>query len=132
MAEKRTQLSQTEHDKLVAMIARERFSYEDRTTYTNPDGEQNYAVNGEYPDIVAVKSGDTPIMGEVETEESVTEEESEQWKRYAALSGAIYLYVPKSKVSDAKAIIKSKKIGITELRSYEYADGKFVITNVEM
>jgi len=129
---KRTELSQKDHDELVAKIAKERFSYEDRTTYTNPDNEQNYAVDGEYPDIVAAKSGSSPIMGEVETEGSVSEEESEQWKKYAALNGCVYLYVPKSKVSDAKRIIKDKEVRITGLRSYEYVDGEFVITNIEM
>jgi hypothetical protein len=126
----RTNPEQLEHDKLVAAIATERFSYSDRTTYTNPNGEKNYAVNGEYPDIVAVKSGDNPIMGEVETESSVNEEESDQWKSYAALPGYIYLYVPKSKASDARTIINSESIGITGLRSYEYVNGKLVITNV--
>lgn len=132
MVGKRTKVSQTEHDKLVAIIAKKRFSYEDRTTYTNPNGEKNYAVDSEYPDIVAVKSESAPIMGEVETEETVSEEESEQWKRYVALDGAIYLYVPKSKVPDAKTIIKNKKVGITGLRSYKYVNGKLIITNIEM
>jgi len=132
LVEKRTELSQKEHDKLVAEIAKKRFSYEDRKTYTNPNGEKNYAVDNEYPDIVAVKSGSTPIMGEVETEETVTEEESEQWLRYAALDGAIYLYVPKSKVSDAKTIIQNRKIGISGLRSYEYVNDKLVIQNIEV
>ena len=132
MVEKRKELSQKGHDKVVADVAKERFSYKDRTTYTNPNGEKNYAVDSEYPDIVAVKSGSTPIMGEVETEETVSEEESKQWKTYAALDGTIYLYVPKSKVVDAKTIIKNKKIGIEGLRSFEYIDDKLVIKDIEM
>ncbi len=40
----RTQPEQLEHDKLVAAIATERFSYDDRTTHTNPNGEKNYPV----------------------------------------------------------------------------------------
>ena len=132
MVEKRTDPSQKNHDKLVAKIAKKRFSYNDRTTHTNPNGEKNYAVDSKYPDIVAVKSESTPLMGEVETEESVSEEESKQWESYAALDGAIYLYVPKSKVSEAKTIIENKGIGITGLRSYEYVDDKLVIKNIEI
>lgn len=132
MVKKRTDANQKEHDKLLAIIAKKRFSYDDRTTHTNPNGEKNHAVDSEYPDIVAVKSGTTPVMGEVETKKSVSEEESEQWKRYAALDGVIYLYVPQSKVSDAETIIKDKKIGITGLRSHEYDNDKLVIKNIEI
>ncbi len=71
-------------------------------------------------------------MGEVETESSVNEEESDQWKKYSALSGAIYLYVPESNVADAKTIVNCNKIGIAGLRSYEYVNGKLVITNITL
>lgn len=132
MVAKRTELNQKKHDKLVEKIAEKRFSYDDRTTHTNPNGEKNYAVDDEYPDIVAVKSESNPIMGEVETDETVNKEESKQWKRYAALDGSIYLYVPKSEVSDAKTLIQNGKIGISGLRSFHSDNGKLTITNIDM
>lgn len=133
MVAKRTELSQTEHDDLVALIAKKRFSYTDGSvTYTNPNGEKNCAVDDQYPDIVVVKDKSVQRIGEVETEETVTENEAEQWKTYAALNKYFYLYVPKSKVADAKTIIKSKNVGITGLRSFEYVDDELVIKNIEI
>jgi hypothetical protein len=130
LVKKRTKAKQKEHDKLVAKIAKKRFSYDDRTTYTNPNGEKNHAVDNEYPDIVAVKKEVVPGMGEVETAKTVSGDESKQWKKYATLDGSFYLYVPKSKVSEAEKIIKEKEIEITGLRSYEYDDDKLVIENI--
>jgi hypothetical protein len=89
-------------------------------------------VDSEYPDIVAVKDKTVVAIGEVETEESVNEEEARQWISYAAFKINFYLYVPKSKVSDAVNLIKSKKIGVAGLRSYEYVDNKLVVTNIQI
>lgn len=130
---KRTSLSQQEHDKLVSEIAKARFSYTDGTkTYTNPDGEKNCSMDNEYPDIVAVKDKTVVAIGEVETEETVNEEEAKQWISYAAFKTNFYLYVPKPKVSDAMNLMKSKKIGVTGLRSYEYVDDKLVVTDIQI
>lgn len=130
---KRATLSQQEHDKIVAEIAKVRFSYTDGTkTYTNPDGEKNFPVDSEYPDIVAVKDHIVAAIGEVETEETVNEEEAEQWISYANFKINFYLYVPKSKVSDAISLIKSRKIGVAGLRSYEYVNSKIVVTDIQI
>lgn len=133
MVAKRTELNQKEHDKLVSEVAKQRFSYKDGTvTHKNPNGEKNCAVDNEYPDIVAVKDKNVFAIGEVETEETVTDNEAKQWISYAALSKYFYLYVPKSKIADAKTIIKNKKVGIKGLRSFEYANDKLVIKDVEI
>ena len=133
MVGKRKELTQKEHDKLVSEIAKRRFSYNDGSiTYVNPNGEKNFAVDDQYPDIVVAMDESVQTIGEVETEETVTEDEAEQWKTYARLNDYFYLYIPKSKVADAKTIIKTKKIGIRGLRSFEYVDDKLVIKKVEI
>lgn len=133
MVEKRSELSQEEHDKLVSEIAKKRFSYKDGSvTYANPNGEKNFAVDDQYPDIVVVKDETVQTIGEVETEETITENEAEQWETYATLNDYFYLYVPKTKVADAKTIIENKKVGIKGLRSYEYVSDELVIKNIEI
>jgi len=119
---KREILEQNLHDKAVADIAKERFSYNDGTkTYTNPGTEKNYAVNNFYPDIVIVKDASVIAIGEVETESTVTPEPAEeQWKPYGLKITYFHLYVPYVKVSEAKKIIREKQIRLKGLRAYLY------------
>lgn len=87
--------------------------------------------NKQYPDVCVWKpsfpgsnSGDVSVIEEIETEESVTDNEAEQWKDYASLGIQMFrLIVPKSKVSTAKQIVEKKKIAVTEIWSYTITNG---------
>lgn len=134
--------NQESHDKVVKLVAESgRYTSENYTTYTNPNGPSQWQksagkVNDEeqYPDIVGIsKTTNNPtIIAEIETETSVTEEESQQWKDYAKLGIAFYLYVPNTKVEDAKKLLSSKKITIKGLRGYEVDNGKIKISDIPL
>lgn len=129
--------TQSEHDKVVRASANTYTEADARgfKVSINPNGEKNFVMGGEgnkqYPDVCIWKpsspgsnSGDVSIIEEIETEESVTENEAEQWKDYASLGIQMFrLIVPKSKVSTAKQIVEKKKISVTEIWSYTITNG---------
>jgi len=132
---------QESHDKLVKLVAESgRYTSENYTMYTNPNGPSQWQksagkVNDEeqYPDIVGISktTNNSTIIAEIETETSVTEEESQQWKDYAKLGISFYLYVPLANVEDAKKLLKEKNITIKGLRGYEVKDEKITIHDIE-
>ena len=124
----RNEEEQESHDKAVANIAAVRFSFPDNDnpnlrTFTNSNGEQNKGVkSGDeviYPDIVTVETGNNtaPMLGEVETSISVTDDEGAQWKKYSRACQPFYLYVRESYASEAKRILRSQGIRCAGLRT---------------
>ena len=78
-----------------------------------------------YPDIVVVEDPEnyTEIIGEVETAETVTEEEAaREWLPFAEL-GPLYLFVPTGMGDEAMRIVKKLKVPIVGLRTWRYAVG---------
>jgi hypothetical protein len=131
------------HDKTVADIAKIRFPFPDKDhpnwkTYLNePNQTKGIKMNGNtvYPDIVVVdtQKNIAEMIGEIESESTVTSEESEQWKEYSKASNTFYLYVPAGKEDDAKKFLTDNKINISGLRTWQYdSNGKITIANVEL
>lgn len=125
----KTEERQEIHDKWVQRIAKIRFNFPNDDhpnweTYTNhPD--KTWAIENEegeeiYPDIVVVDSEDEkPVMiGEVETEDSVTEEEAEQWREYSEAVQPLFLYVPEGYCADAKERAEEAEAEIEGFRFY--------------
>lgn len=138
-SDSRTVEEQSYHDEIVVLIARARYRFYGKTTYTNLNGERNMSaglVRGEeqYPDIVAVEdfTGKPIIIAEIETESMVNDIEIRQWEDYASLNLNFYLYVPTSRVDDAISLIDSEGLRdeIRGLRRYTYVNGKIQINNL--
>lgn len=129
------------HDQAVADVAKVRLSYPDKDnpplkTYIN-EPKQTMPVNiGNnrqiYPDIVVVdtQKNVAAILGEVESESTVTSEEAEQWKEYSDATNAFYLYIPKGTESTAKKLISDNSITVAGIRTWQYNSSGIVITNV--
>jgi hypothetical protein len=66
------------------------------------------------------------VIEEIETEDSVTEQEAEQWADYGSLGVATFnLVVPASCKDAALEIIRRKKIrGITRVQAYYTRNGR--------
>jgi len=130
-----------EHDKIVCLTARIRFSFPNSQnptwkTYTNHPEQTKGVRKGNdivYPDIVVVdEPKNTLVMiGEVETSITVSDDEaSREWQNYASLDTPFYLYVPNDLVAKAKELLNKYKIKITGLRGYFYdAKGELNIQN---
>jgi hypothetical protein len=135
---KRTKQEQDTHDKAVSLIAKERFSFPTNDhpnlkTYVNePQPKLGVKIGDEtlYPDIVVLNTStdEVPMIGEVESDSTVTQaERDEQWKKYSKVSG-FYLYLPKGLCQQARDLAKG--LAITRFRYYAWnSDGSFSITN---
>lgn len=128
--------SQSEHDTVVRESAK---TYSDMVSKgckvaINPDGEKNQRVgpesNPRYPDIIVWRpenpyssSGKAEVIEEVETADSVTEEEAKQWKDYGSLGIKFILTVPKGYAKEAARIVDAKSANVTEIWHYYSENG---------
>jgi len=104
---------QTEHD-LVVEASADTFRKTGGSASTNPSSEKNIEVSGLYPDVVAKKANGTIVIEEIETEDSVTQDECEnQWKPYSELGYQFNLIVPKDSLGLAQRLIRKAQLNVT-------------------
>lgn len=131
--------NQSEHDAVVSASARTYSGWTNKgcKVSVNPNGQKNQYVGKSesplYPDVVIWQpqssgscSGRAHIIEEIETEDSVTDQEAGQWADYGALGVATFnLVVPARCKDDALEIIRRKKIrGITRVQGYYARNGR--------
>jgi len=85
---------------------------------TNPGSEHNCSFKGLYPDLLVLRRNRVRKIYEVETAESFTEDEVEQWEEYAALGFPFTLVVPVEKAIEAQELITGHDID-AEIMTYE-------------
>jgi len=122
------------HERAVQDIARQRFafpnpSYRDYKTYTNvPKRSMGVAMGGgavAYPDIVVVQAPENyaKLLGEVETDDTVSEDVARyRWLPFAELA-PLYLYVPVGRGDDARRLCRRLKVPVVGIRTWRYAVG---------
>jgi hypothetical protein len=97
----------------------------------NPGSDKNRYVGGDdnprYPDVIVWKPeypgatrGTAIIIEEIETENSVSYTEGEQWKDFGALGIKFLLSVPRGKEYAAKQIIDYMGVRVDELWTYTF------------
>ena len=131
--------NQSEHDAVVLASARTYSGWTNKgfKVSVNPNGQKNQFVGKSesplYPDVVVWEphssgsaSGKAHIIEEIETEDSVTEQEAGQWADYGSLGVATFnLVVPARCRDDALEIIRRNKIrGITRVQAYYARNGR--------
>ena len=129
------------HDQVVDAVATQRMNYPSENhpnsqTYTNPDQEKNFFVNGDnkvWPDLVVIdtKRKAVIIIGEVETESTVNNESAEQWKDYSTRSGDFYLYVPHGYEDEAKRLLNLNGIRCSGIRTYWFENSHVKFAEVK-
>jgi len=137
---RRSRDEQAEHDRVVLLVAQQRFPRETCRVMTNPGTEENcgltYVTNGAaahtvYPDIVAVMRPDREVVavGEVETKSTVTRGHSGQWRLFAQHANACYIFVPAESVEAAKPLVQG--VSNLQLRAYSFdSHGNIIVTDV--
>jgi len=82
---KRTKERQSEHDKVIEASASTWKRNPKNVVHTNPDGEQNFSVNEDsFPDVVITDRNNRLLaVEEIETKDTITDEEKSQWEEYA-------------------------------------------------
>lgn len=106
---KRLPEKQTEHDRVITASAKTWQKNPVYVVHTNPNGEQNFPVNGDqFPDVIITDSNNKLLaVEEIETEDSVTVEESQQWSEYSRFGVPMYLVVPFPKINEATSLTKN-------------------------
>jgi len=103
---------QTEHD-LVVEASADTFRKTGGSASTNPRNEKNAEVAGLYPDVVAKQENGMIVVEEIETEDSVTQDECEnQWKPYSELGYQFNLIVPKDSLNLAQKFIRKAQLKV--------------------
>jgi hypothetical protein len=114
--------SQRQHDAAVRMIADDRFNVDEWDVTVNPSREENaamvYGGAAVYPDIVARHDDQIVAVGEVETHESLSDAEVEQWRAFGGSCPRLYLFVPEGAQDLATDLIRRHSISCAGLRTY--------------
>jgi hypothetical protein len=136
-------------DRVIRIIAATRFPFVDQTdwgedyvTITNEGGKKIRGISGPmgyvYPSIVITK-GNTDIqeIGEVETEDTVTEIQVPKWRLMSEKTGMgrrvkkLFLYVPEGREETALRLLKGNGVEYDGLRTWAVKEGSLVITPIE-
>ncbi len=108
------------HDWVIQKI-KQKYSRLYKEVHTNPGEEKNFEFKGCYPDVVFVNYGQTVLIAEVETQETINEEEVEEWRELSNLGTQLVLLVPKELQNAARdmcwknGIASKVKIGFFEV-----------------
>jgi hypothetical protein len=109
----RTGSGQTIHDRVIAGVAAVQNRYD---ALTNPGHEHNWSIQiGQetvFPDVILCERGTRSVahLIEVETADSVNEDESDQWATYARGPGQFWLLVPSTSLVLAQQICRRRSI----------------------
>lgn len=129
----RTPEEQSLHLRLVQEIAKRSFAYPDERrpeliTVVNQPAPSAYVKSPESdlaPDIVILNANTkfASAVAEVETVGTVTEEESDQWKKLSLACNNLFIYVPEEKATDAQKMLAAKEITYSALIGYKLSEG---------
>lgn len=102
---------QSIHDRIIE-VAYEGLDKTNHDVYINPGIQKNIQVNNLYPDIIITKKGEKNVkfIIEVETQDSINQNEVPQWKEYSQLGGSFYLLVPKTMKDTAELLCRQNEI----------------------
>ena len=107
---------------LIERIASQAFDTHIFTICTNTGRALQRPVKDQYPHLVAVGrvSRTVEIVGMVETDESLHDLTAamRRWRALDHLQAAAYLYVPKGRGADARALCLRETIRISDFRHY--------------
>jgi len=98
------------HDWMVSYL-RKRLSRDYEDIRVNLEGEKRNEFKGYYPDLILGNRGIVLAVMEVETENSITPEKSEQWKSLSGLGVKLIIMVPRALKAKAIDLLWKKGIG---------------------
>jgi len=97
----RTPDEQFLHDWVIRQL-KQKFESLYTEVHINPGDEENFELNGHFPDVVLVNYGQVVQIAEVETRETLNPEEVDEWKRLSELGVKLSLVVPKELQNEAR------------------------------
>lgn len=138
---RRTANSQSEHDRVLeawAQIAVRRFSA-DAQVGTNPGDLQRVQVgpvdDPRFPDVLVWRAdagegrdGSAELVAEIETSDSLAENEISEWATYGKLMVPFHLVVPVGSEEHAIWLLKQRSVRVSQLWSYEIVGGEVIFS----
>lgn len=135
-------------ERVIRIIAASRFPFvdqkdwpDDYVTITNERTKRrsiDSPTGKVYPSIVIVDGEDrVRELGEVEDEDTVTEDRVLRWKLLSEKTGMgrrtkkFFLYVPEGKEKEAERLLETNQISYAGLRTWAVKGGNLVITPVK-
>jgi hypothetical protein len=129
----RTPEEESLHSRLVQEIAKRSFNYPDERspeliTIVNHPAPSAYVRSPESdlaPDIVVLNANTkfASAVAEVETISTVTEQESDEWKKLSLACNNLFIYVPEEKAADAQKMLAAKETTYSALIAYKLSEG---------
>ena len=120
---------QTEHDLVIEATVEQLGNSTKYLVLANPGTEKNVAVGHQYPDIVVTERGSSKVrlVIEVETTDTVGDQELNHWRALAGLGPPLYLLAPYTATPDAERLCT--EAGIKCHHGYYHKDemGRFKI-----
>jgi hypothetical protein len=134
--------------RIIRIIAATRFPFIDQTdwvedyvTLTNDNGKKTRGFSSPlgyvYPGIVITKANtEIQEIGEVEMEDTVTEEQVPKWRLMSEKAGMgrrvkkFFLYVPEGKEETALRLLEENEIDYAGLRTWSIRKGSLVISPI--
>ncbi|HTW90362.1 MAG TPA: hypothetical protein VMH22_01455 [bacterium] len=94
---------QIEHDLVIEALIEQYSNSAKYNLFANPGTEQNVAVGHQYPDVVVTERGSSKVryVIEVETTDTIGDQELSHWRALAALGPPLYLMSPYAALADA-------------------------------
>ncbi|MBN2466199.1 hypothetical protein JXD38_11315 [candidate division WOR-3 bacterium] len=131
----RPEEEQTEHDLVIEATVAQFGGSAKYTLHSNPGTEKNVAVGHQYPDIIVTERGSSKVkcVIEVETTDTVGDQELPHWRALSHLGPPLYLLTPYAATADAERL--TGEAGIKCHHGYYHKDelGRFrVVLRKEM
>lgn len=119
--------TQNEHDSVI-QTAYNNLDKINHRVYINPNQQKNTNIDGQYPDIIITPANDNTVkfVIEVETSESVNNNEVQQWRTYSQLGGTFYLLVPFASKTLAELLCRQNGIK-ARFGTYRFQNGQYII-----
>lgn len=119
--------TQNEHDSVI-QTAYNNLDKINHRVYTNPNQQKNTSIDGQYPDIIITTANDNTVkfVIEVETSDSVNNNEVQQWRTYSQLGGTFYLLVPFACKALAELLCRQNSIK-ARFGTYRLQNGLYII-----
>jgi hypothetical protein len=138
---RRNASSQAEHDRVIeawAQVVVRRFSGEFQVS-TNPGNHRRTQVgradDPRFPDVLIWRSdradgrdGTAELVAEVETSDTLQEDEVAQWATYGSLPAPFHLVVPAGSEPEAIRLVKKKAVRVSQLWSYTIVGGEVIFS----
>jgi hypothetical protein len=125
----RTEEEQTEHDLVIEATVEQYAKSAKYVLFANPGTEKNVAVGHQYPDIIVTEKGSTKVrlVIEVETTDTVGDQEVDHWRALSSLGPPLYLLVPYTVTADAERLCSESNIKCHHGYYHEDEMGRFKI-----